>query len=498
LAVAFALFAAHSWLYRTFVIDDAYITFRFVQQWINGNGLLFNIGERVEGYSNFLWIVLLAPFAALGVDLEVAAKILGVTCSAVTLWMTWRAATHMGLPGFAPLLMAAMAPFAAWTMGGLETVLFSALVVTSAYLFVREEERWATQGRASAWSGFAFALLALTRPEGLLFGGVAVLLRLWTLWQRRQWPARHDWLRGFLLLVIVGGYFLWRFSYYGYWLPNTVYAKQMGGHPRGLVEGVYYLYETLVALGGFALLALPAAALIGGKRLGVAEHYWLSASGALLLFLFISGGDWMPFNRFAVHGLPLIVLGVEAGLVRLAATWGSISSKGWGQRPLLTLVVGGQLLFFLVQSANVLVLQRSVLQPLSQRYGPVTGYLAAQSWQAGDAIAVIDAGYVPYALPLEVRAVDMVGLTDGHIAHLPPQFPGGLTGQGDGFGKWDPDYVLAQEPRYIHLYVIGEAANGDLITSFTGTTRLVNHPDFRAHYRRLTEPGLESLFVRIE
>ena len=481
---AATVFLGHSWLYRRYLVDDAYITFRFVQQWVNGNGLVFNVGERVEGYYNFLWIVALAPFAWAGVDLVLAAKVLGVGCSLVALLLTWRFATHLGMPGIAALLMAASAPFAAWAMGGLETMLFAMLVVIAAYLFVREEE--AARG---GWSGLWFGLLALTRPEGLLYGGVAVLLRLWSLWQERRWPARRDWVRAALLIGIVVTYFAWRYNYYGYLLPNTVYAKSMGLHPRAPLEGFYYLYESVMALGGVALIVLPVAMLLDQRRWHVAERYWLSASGALALFMLISGGDWMLFNRFAVHGLPLLFLAVEAGLVRLGQLW----QRRW----LLPLVMSVLVAFALVRSIEGVLISSRVLQP-SDQFGTAATYLAAQEWDTDDAIAVTDAGYLPYALPLDVRVIDMVGLTDGHIAHLDPEFPGGLLGRGDAFGKWDPDYVLAQQPRYIQMNVIGQDANGNYRTNFTGTTLLANHPDFVANYRRIEEPGVEMLFERIE
>ncbi|MCC6455667.1 MAG: glycosyltransferase family 39 protein [Caldilineaceae bacterium] len=482
LTAAALLFVGHSWLYRAFIIDDAYITFRFVQQWVNGNGLVFNIGERVEGYSNFLWIVLLAPFAWFDVDLVTAAKILGVTCSIITIFVTWRFALHAGLLGIASLLLAATAPFAVWSMGGLETPLVTCLVMISAYVFVREEET-----ERGAWSGFWLALLALTRPEALLFAGIAVLLRLWMLWQQRRWPARRDWLRAALLVAIVGLYFLWRWSYYGYLLPNTVYAKSMGGHPRAWIEGFYYLYSSLTAVGGFAWVALPVSLLLAQTRLGIAERYWLSASAALALFMVVSGGDWMPLNRFAVHGLPLIFLAIEAGLIRL--------SMIWNRRWLLPLVVTGQIAFFLFQSAETLFVDNILARQPATGFAPTVALLATQTWQPGDSIAVVDAGYLPYNLPLEVRVIDMVGLTDSHIAHLPAQFPGGLFGRGDGFGKWDVAYVLAQNPRFVQAPVLSRGADGSVVTIFTGATRLLNHPDFQARYRELSVSGL---FERID
>jgi hypothetical protein len=113
----------------------------------------------------------------------------------------------------------------------------------------------------------------------------------------------------------------------------------------------------------------------------------------------------------------------------------------------------------------------------------------------GDTVAVVMAGYA-YHLPLEVRVLDMVGLNDRHIAHVPPQFPGGLFGRGDVFGKWDVDYVLAQRPDYVQVFGAERAADGTWRSGFTGTTRLLNDPRFAAAYQRATEPAGYGWFVR--
>ena len=50
-ALIFGAFALHVWLYRAFYIDDALISLRVVEQFVAGNGLVYNVGERVEGLS---------------------------------------------------------------------------------------------------------------------------------------------------------------------------------------------------------------------------------------------------------------------------------------------------------------------------------------------------------------------------------------------------------------------------------------------------------------
>jgi arabinofuranosyltransferase len=129
--------------------------------------------------------------------------------------------------------------------------------------------------------------------------------------------ARLAALAGFIALFVP--HFLWRLSYYGYPLPNTVYAKSMGLHPRALIEGVYYLFDGLTALGGPLLLLLPVGILLfQAKEL---RYRFISACcGAYLLFSVVGGGDWMPMHRFWVHILPLLVVLVHAGLMKLAST----------------------------------------------------------------------------------------------------------------------------------------------------------------------------------
>ena len=75
-------------------VDDAYISFRYASNWSSGEGLLYNVGAApVEGYTNFLWIVLLAVFAQLPIEIETSAKLLSCAASFGTLIVLWRLPT---------------------------------------------------------------------------------------------------------------------------------------------------------------------------------------------------------------------------------------------------------------------------------------------------------------------------------------------------------------------------------------------------------------------
>lgn len=482
------LFFLHLFLYKGFIVDDTFITFRYVQNLIRGYGLVYNIGERVEGYSNFLWILLLAPFASWGVELVVAAKALGALLGGLTLYLTWRAA-HQQVGGFplAPLFLAASAPFAAWSVGGLETLLFTFLILCGGYVFLQEEAR-----ARGYLSGLLFGLLALTRPEGLMFLLVAIVFRTWRLYCSHSRPHRHDPIRLLLAGIIIVPYFLWRLTYYGYPFPNTVYAKSLGFHPRAFLEGLVYSYQSIESVGGFFFLALLFSLALTVSPLSLPISYWSLNVSAYTLFVILGGGDWMPLQRFAAHILPPLYLLLQAGLSVLYRWW----HFRW-HKALWTILIVGQVGYLLGYSLEQRFVNGVGGGPLIPEDTPIIAYIR-QNVRPGDTIAVTDAGLISYRLPPEVRIVDMVGLTDVHIAHQPVRLPGGLLGRGDAFGKWDVDYVLQQQPYLVQVNIIGQTAKGEWLTNFTGTTLLVNAPRFRQLYRPVDETRLPGLFIRQE
>ena len=82
LALTLGLSLLHQLLFAT-VTEDAFVSFRYAQNIADGNGPVFNPGERVEGYTNFLWLVLIAlPRATFGVDVQTAAVLFGVLSAA--------------------------------------------------------------------------------------------------------------------------------------------------------------------------------------------------------------------------------------------------------------------------------------------------------------------------------------------------------------------------------------------------------------------------------
>jgi len=231
------LAAAWAW-YNRFFQDDAYISLVYARNWVEGHGLVFNPGERVEGYTNFLWTVLLALPLRLGWDPVVFSQIVGICCFIGTLLLTYRLArvvsnqAETGL--YAVALLGANYTFRAFATGGLETQLQTMLITAVlTWTFAGPAHNSWSPGACAVWSGLA-ALAVLTRLDSAVLLLVPGLLVLWA--ERRDTRAIAALLLVFALPV--GAWLAWKWSYYGALLPNTVHAKVVG---LPLLRGAWYV-----------------------------------------------------------------------------------------------------------------------------------------------------------------------------------------------------------------------------------------------------------------
>lgn len=283
-------------------IDDAYISALYARNLATGQGLVFNVGERVEGFSNPLWVFLMAgAHRFLGATTIETARILGITATIGAMFVVNRALRSTGV---APKVTAVTLSLAAaspelpfWSIAGLETTLYSLLTVGALMLFAHEDR----EAIFSPAMGVLAAASALLRPEGVIvfFACLAVVT-----WCNARTPARllaSSW-GVTLFLAIVGAYLAFRVHYFGTWLPNTFLVKAGGIHR--LLEGARYL---------LGLLSSPCAAiLVGGALFAIPLARISPRIRALALvvaldvgFTLWAGGDWMPLGRFRV---PLLLL----------------------------------------------------------------------------------------------------------------------------------------------------------------------------------------------
>jgi len=169
---ALAALVLHASSYLPFLADDALITLRYAERLLDGHGLTWTDGERVEGYSNLLWLLLTALLGSLGVELIDAVRMLGVSASGaaiVALLSAQRSSrSSTALPVLAGGLFVALSgPIAVWTVGGLEQPLVAAL------LWALTALTWAlSMTIRRSWRFVSLALAGLTILAGLVSFGI--------------------------------------------------------------------------------------------------------------------------------------------------------------------------------------------------------------------------------------------------------------------------------------------------------------------------------------
>lgn len=488
-----------------FFCDDSYISYRYSEHFAAGKGLVYNEGERVEGYTNFLWMALLAAVhkVAPALDLARVAQAMSLAAGAgVVLLAGFAARRRLGAFAGAAvaLLLALHSPLAAWSIAGLETPLYAFLVLAAWAAECAGPER----PRAHLATPLLLALATMTRPDAILFLPVVALLRLRLAPAERLASLRHAAIGVLLFALLYGPYFAWRWSFYGWPLPNTFYAK-VGGNEAEWRRGVDYVVDWTRTY-GIALLPLS---LFGAWR--TARTDWgRAASGftlATLLYVVAVGGESLGFFRFMVVLAPFVALLVAAGaadavahsrprlrgLLRFAVALLLVSTAWRSARPFL-----GTRLF---PDASRKPEPRSGLtfpgrgsdHPFVwiDNYFVARQRVAAEWLQAnappGSLVAATPAGSIAWHMRLPL--LDMLGLNDEHIAHVAiPDMGRGRAGHEKGDGS----YVLSRQPRYVLLGNVAvfdrpiEEAEIEGRLKFRSEQELWALPEFQRDYQRKT------------
>ncbi len=424
-AAAWLLLAAQILWFWHASIEDAYISFRYARNWAQGLGLVFNPGERVEGYTNFSWTLLLGLAQRLGIDPILASKIMGALATLATVAVIIWIARHYISRASAPIalwLAAASTSLAFWTVAGLETPLYLLLITLGLALYLPIFlSRPPTSWRAALYA-LPLALASLTRPEAL---GLALLLIGWHFYKRK----RRDAVRALALYLLIFLPFLaWRWHYYGALVPNSLLAKANFLTALQTQPGNFWLLSRSY-LGNWALkwgllwwLPLAWAA----RRHAAFIPLLLTLSYALLVAA-LGAGDWMPLQR--------LILPALAAWIWLAL-WGWEQMRRQHQRlayALLCLLLITQIDFSALAS-----LTRDT-RHLDVWWGETMPVLAQIAGDDDLPMATTVLGRTGYYLP--GRVLDAFGLTDPVIAR-------------EGrpllrLGRSDWPYALAQRPTFL-------------------------------------------------
>ncbi len=490
--------------------EDAFITYRYAQNFADGRGLVFNPGERVEGFSSFLFTLLLATVGKLHLPIEATSRALSAAFGLATVAATAelhavfssddpeRSEWTLGSAA-AALLVAVDGSFAYFAGTGLESSLFFLLLVLALAEAARPDRGIRT--------GVMLGALALVRPEGL---GYAALVILAMGFERGR--ARNAGRAALITVAVVAPLFVFRWRHFGHLLPNTYYAKGASKSSAALLRGLDYT-EGFVTSHLFWASIAAVLALVVLTRGEVRSRLALAVVGGALGSSIASGGDTFNYFRFMVPAVPV-------GAVALVIVWDRyVSPRVAGVRAALAPALA--VLALLCLSALVLLAENvpvdtfRMRRTMSERekvlevakinaeYRVVGAWLAAHV-PGGSLLATNAVGIVPWTSRLPT--VDMLGLTDAHIAHTDRPIGHGAVGH----EKHDGAYVLARRPDVI-LFGLPRLtwrepspAGVDkrvrrLFPFLPGDREIYESPTFRANYEPTvahTSGGFLVLFVR--
>ena len=396
---------------RYFVLfDDALISMRYARHLANGEGLTWNPGERVEGYTNLGWTLIMALLHLPGWSCSntcLAVQILG----AVILWLcliaTAKLARAVMLPPVAAcgavVLTAAYYNLLLFSLSGMETALLCLLVTFSFVATCRSLRRREGSARPFIW----LAMAVLVRPDALLIVAFSAIVQLFAA-RKKRWH-----ILGGLLFVggVLGLLTIWRWSYYCNWLPNTYYLKVTGwpladrltaGLRQALWTGMTLAVPFVISLTCFLRVKPWHWLLVGSFTLMLAYQTWV-------------GGDFVSLSRFVVPVVPGLLVATVWGMEQLLRAFLTYrhSPAARAARIAMAVVVVGAI-------NGPLLKQLFLLEPT---YGSQNAAMNLRLYRAIEhtadrdaSVAVTWAGLVPYFS--DRQCYDLLGKCDPVIARM--------------------------------------------------------------------------------
>lgn len=450
--VALALLALGLALWNTGPCDDDYIVYRYARNLVEGLGPVFNAGERVEGYTCPLWMLILSVPIGLSIPPFVVSPLLGLASALGAAWVALlgRGSARRESDVWAALAIALSTPLVFHAVQGLGTAL-AALLLAGWYAGMARAERGTASWHLPA---ALLGLATLLRPESL------VLLPVF------GWCAPRDKRLAALgsALLAPAAWLALRLWYYGEWLPMSFFVKKLA-LADDLRFGLSYLGRATLDSGIGALLVLALVARTWG---GVLRTRSASAAlfGALLVALGVvwTGGDYMYLARFFVPILPLVLMLCMDALGELGAA-----------RP-ARVRAGGALLVLLGLWPLVRLDEFAASHAFYEGRWSAIGEELRKRAPAGFKLASSPVGAIGWHS--RVAMVDMLGITNAALRDMAPDPSIELKGH----QRSNADWVLAQQPDAIVL------GNGELDAeqrsiSINGWERaLYLHPRFAAEY----------------
>lgn len=479
-----------------FIQDDAYTSFRYAKNFAEGNGLVFNKGERVEGYTNFLWVMILGGEKYIddtfvhnhdqehGQDqeyeqIERTAQFISIFFSVVVLILSYYLArilfkrdtgqktfienlvdeTTSLVPVF---LLAFSTPLVYWGVSAMETTLFVSLVLLSIILYLKNP----VKKNPNFWLVFVSVLNSLLRPEGLIVFILILTHKIFynyyingekKFFLKMRAEIDRTMLKEILFYSVpMSAYICFRIIYYGYPLPNTFYAKAEFSF-EFIIRGFNYFSDFAGAylLYGFVLI-FPLILFRNKKNLIETSFlFWVVLCWTIINI--IIGGDVLPIHRFFLPIMPLtFILFVKAipDAVSIIISKKKLLTASISLIIILIVAFAG-LLNYNFQRTKMME-KRAYESGLVQKMKIYAGWINKQNKSkikimSKNKVTVAMSTIGAFSYNSNARVIDLVGLTDKYISHHPKEVEG-IDEELPVIWKerhYNAEYVLSQKPDYI-------------------------------------------------
>ena len=380
------------WLLTDYGVDDAFITFRYAENLAAGEGFVYNAGERVLGTTTPLFALILGLAAALGLwvpGMALALSLAAAGTIAVILYRWGQELELRHLAILAPLAYCVFSRSVIADISGMETALFTALLVGSLFAVHRKQ---ATVSITLA------CLAAVTRPEGLLFLALTLGINLFR-------SRSGCWKMMLPMLFIVGGWFAFAWFYFGSPIPNSIPAKRALYQElwqSGFLDSMSRLLSLHTPVGWL----LTALWLLGTLLLWIRRELLAVFSIlALISVVLLAAGRTHIFFWYAAPFFPIALLVAMVPLREVLALGGW--RQGRGAR--LAAVVGACALLLagglhLAHKISALRWEMSAYREIHQ----AAGYRLAAQATSAETVLAEDIGHLGYIF--RGRLIDRDGL----------------------------------------------------------------------------------------
>lgn len=450
--------------YCSFIQDDSYISLQYAKNFTEGNGLVFNIGERVEGFTSFLWVMILTIPYLLKINPEKYIQFLSMSFGVFSLVVTYLLSEKILIKlnpikkkftyiSFLPVILTVLtSTFYYWAVSGMETTFYSFLFLTSIYYFISSDEN-----RNHFYLSILFLILSfLARQEAIILALVYFLISIYNLYENENGNKKINRKARFKLMIFTMTFAIsilifeaFRRIYFGHMFPNTYYAKT-GTSLVYLKSGINYTISFLKSYLFYGIvLLLPLLLLINNKVKKITLFLYIILL-IYSLYIIIVGGDVLTLYRFFVPILPIIYILFTLFIYFL---------YNWIIGPQIIRIVKNTIFFILIGLFAYKIHNNSFeeAQKIANREKGLTstmkslGLTLKREKDEGNQnlkISATTVGTLKYFS--ECNVLDMLGLTNEFIAHNPEEIKeisDYVTGWKER--KYNSDYILSQEPEYI-------------------------------------------------